>query len=131
MISNFVCHHCKKRYKKNPRLKIVQRYCGSKECQQARKNSWERNKLKTNSDYKQKRKASKSNWYLKRPGYEYQKNYRLSHPSYVSDNRSKQQMRNSNRNQVVHELNIVKTDALIEQLTGIQPGMATSSNRSP
>lgn len=112
MSKTFKCHHCHNWHKKNPRLKGVQKYCGSRECQQERKNSWEREKLKNDSTYKSKRQADKKMWYLKYPGDKYQSEYRKSHPDYCKDNRKKQVSRNEKRKITTTAQKIVKTDAL-------------------
>jgi len=51
MSKTFKCHHCQKRFPKNPRVKD-QKYCGLRACQGARKNKWEREKLKNDPHYK-------------------------------------------------------------------------------
>ena len=161
MSKTFICRQCKKRYHKNPRLKGIQKYCGSAACQQFRKTEWERNKLVEDPVYQSKRQADKKRWYLKYPGYKYQSAYRKFHPSYGEDNRKKQLLRNEKRQisaastkivktdtLIVESFigggfyalfpcknasgeKIVKTDALIVQLTGIQDNAAIFMNKSP
>jgi len=91
---------------KNPRIKSGQLYCGCKSCQQARKNAWERKKLKTDAGYYKKRKDQKATWHKNRPLYIYQRNYRETHPEYLKKNRFMQKIRNQNWN----VSKIVKTD---------------------
>ena len=110
--TTFICCHCGCSCKKNVRIKSHQRYCGSKACQQSRKNKWEREKLKRDSTYRQKRSSDKKAWYIKYPGHLYQSSYRVTHPDYVSDNREKQRFRASKATQKSKEEKIVKTDAL-------------------
>ena len=111
----FKCHHCHKWHKKNPRLKEVQKYCGSRECQQERKNTWERDRLKNDSTYKSKRQTDKKRWYLKYPGDKYQSEYRKSHSKYFEENQEKQVSRNENRKITTTAQKIVKTDALTSE----------------
>jgi len=111
MSKTFKCHHCEKRFPRNPRLKN-QKYCSSKECQGARKNKWERDKLKNDPLYKQRRRDQKKNWYLRYPGDQYQKDYRKNHGQYVKYNKEKQVVRNKNRQIYPTLSEIVKTDAL-------------------
>jgi hypothetical protein len=85
MAKYFYCCHCKRRTKKNPRLKSGQRYCGSRDCQQARKNRHERERLKNDPGYYLKRKAQKISWRDKQQG-AYQKSYRETHPEYTLGN---------------------------------------------
>jgi hypothetical protein len=113
--ATFICCHCGRRCRKNVRLKGHQRYCGSKACQQSRKNQWERDKLKCDKTYRLKRCTSKKTWYSKYPGDRYQSSYRASHPSYVSANREKQRLRSSQDTKMTVEEQIVKTDALISE----------------
>jgi len=108
----FRCVHCQGRYKKNPRLKGQQKYCGSKSCQQSRKNKWEREKQKHNKDYRDRRRESKKRWYSRYPGDQYQSVYRHSHPDYLETNRKKQQKRNKSRAIGSGFPKIVKTDTL-------------------
>jgi len=111
----FYCHHCGKRKRKNPRLKIKQLYCSSRECQQERKNRWEREKLKKDPLFAERRKKQKIKWNQKHPEDAYQRCYRESHPEYTKRNRELQKSRNTEAKlrQIRSELsNIVKTDSL-------------------
>jgi hypothetical protein len=118
----FYCHHCGKRNRKNPRIKSHQFYCGCRICQQARKNLWEREMLKSNPMYHQQRKSQKASWREHRPDHQYQRDYRKTHPCYAETNRKKQLLRNKNAQKIALEhtnRKIVKTDALIaESLIG-------------
>jgi len=113
--ATFICCHCRRRCQKSVRLKGHQRYCGSKSCQQARKNEWERDRLKRDSTYRLKRCVSKKAWYGKYPGDRYQSSYRSIHPDYVSVNRERQRLRTSKDAQMDMEEQIVKTDALFSE----------------
>lgn len=55
----FRCRHCKKLWLKRS---AEQRYCGSKACQQARKNAWRRRKLEVDPDYRANQRASTQAW---------------------------------------------------------------------
>lgn len=120
MSSTFTCIHCHKSCKKNSRLKLSQKYCNSKPCQQARKNQWEREKLKNDAVYKAKRQAAKRKWYLQYPGDQYQSAYRDKHPDCCAANREKQRKRNQKRVLVFGDQKIVKTDALRSESADIQ-----------
>jgi len=114
--ATFICCHCQRLCRKNVRLKGHQRYCGSKACQQARKNEWECDRLKRDSTYRLKRCSSKKAWYSKYPGDRYQSVYRTSHPDYVSVNREKQRLRAlKDAKASTLEAQIVKTDALFSE----------------
>lgn len=110
----FICCHCKRRAKKNARLKSGQRYCGLKGCQQARKNRHERERLKSDPEYYARRKAQKADWQKRQQGV-YQRNYRENHLDYLEQNRMLQRLRYQGiktRPVPVSEPKIVKTDGL-------------------
>ena len=109
MAQTFICKNCHNMKTMNPRLKGNQNYCGDKQCQQARKSSWQKNKMKTNSAYRNKQYQSMERWRKRKPLHRYQKNYRTTHPQYVDENRTKQTIRNQKRSSVAK---IVKMDAL-------------------
>ncbi len=114
MAKYFYCCHCKQRKKRNPRLKLGQRYCGSRSCQQARKNKHERERLKNDPGYYAKRKAQKASWRSKQRGV-YQKTYRANHPDYTLGNLILQKTRSQRAKTCPVpsvEPKIVKTDAL-------------------
>jgi hypothetical protein len=105
----FICRHCRKRTIKNPRIK-AQHYCGSPECQQSRKNSWEKKKLREDPNYREQRKLQKSNYRNRHKTDGYQSHYRSNHPHYRENNRKLQHKRNTGLRK------IVKTDAIISEL---------------
>ena len=113
----FYCCECGRRTRVNPRLKIRQKYCGDKRCQQSRKNSWERQQERKDPFYHQRRYDQKARWRKSRPSHEYQRSYRESHPDYVKVNREKQHLRNKNNQKPTGDClsNIVKTDTLISE----------------
>jgi hypothetical protein len=123
MCKTFTCFNCQGIFEKNPRLKDQdQQYCGSKNCQQARKNLWERTKRITDTAYSTKRLAANKRSYSKRKGDKYQAEYRKTHPRYCEDNLKKQLLRNQNRRKTEPPQKIVNTDALNEEGL-IQPGL--------
>ena len=105
----FKCRCCRKRKKKNPRIKD-QHYCGTKSCQQSRKNRWEKKKLQVDAQYRENRKAQKSNWRNCHKTNGYQTKYRQTHPLYTGRNKKSQLVRNAERKE------IVKTDVLISEM---------------
>lgn len=109
-MDTFTCCHCHIPHQKNPRHKD-QKYCGSRHCQQARKNAWERTKLLTDTEYSERRKARKKSWYNQRPGDRYQADYRGTHLDYQNSNKEKQRSRNQKRLGNASVPKIVKTDA--------------------
>jgi hypothetical protein len=115
MAHYFRCHHCHQFYRCNIRLKVKQKYCSSKACQQVRKNFWEREKVSTDEDYSNKRKSGKAAWRKRKPAYRYQKAYREMHPGYEKHNKFLQQKRKRAAKALVRDgilSKIVKTDTL-------------------
>lgn len=115
MSKYFYCKHCGKRKRKNPRLKNKQSYCGAKVCQRARRNQWERERLKNDPLYYAHRKKQKTKWRKECPADAYQRCYRKSHSEYDQKNRELQPSRNAEakKRQPEHPVsNIVKTDSL-------------------
>ena len=73
----------------------VQKYCSKKECQQARKNAWNRKKFATDPDYREYKQTSQARRKENNPNY--WKEYRASHPDYTLRNRKLQRIRNLKR----------------------------------
>jgi len=113
MISKITCLHCGKEVPRTPRLKN-QKYCCAKDCQQARMRTWKNRQYKKKSNYHKKSLASQKVWRSKYPAYQYQREYRETHPEYVKRNRDQQKERNKNR-QKDHSTMIVKTHSLLFQ----------------
>lgn len=70
---------------------LRQKYCAKKECQSARRNLWQREKLKQDADYRANQTDAQRRWREKHP--DYWKNYRAKHPGYVERNRAMQKQR--------------------------------------
>jgi len=85
------CKHCRNPLpsrKRNPgRL-----FCGRAECQRARKNQWQKKKLRDDPDYRENQKRANKQWRKKNPGY--WREYRRNNQEYTEKNRvySKQRM---------------------------------------
>lgn len=72
-----------------------QTYCSRKECQQARKNKWNRKKFATDPDYREYKQTSQERRKENNPNY--WKEYRTRHPDYTQRNRELQRIRNLKR----------------------------------
>ena len=114
MIQTFTCQHCGKILPSNPRLKNKQKYCSGKKCQRARMRKWKQRQYKKNLSYRKKCKERQKIWRKSYPSDQYQKEYRESHPRYVSCNRELQIERNKKRKKEPVSM-IVKTNALVLQ----------------
>lgn len=97
MISRFLCKHCGKIKERNTRIKQGQKFCGSHECQKARRRLWKKTKYSTNPTYRQKQLESQQRWRDNHPVDEYQRVYRSLHLRYTDRNRLLQRDRNKKR----------------------------------
>ncbi len=71
-------------------------YCSKPECQRARKALWQRNKKKSDPEYKKDQKLSQQKWLQENP--DYWKNYRRKNPEKTDRNRILQKVRNRSIN---------------------------------
>jgi len=118
------CRHCGKEVRSNKKLKhLIQRYCGDKACQTARKLSFERHKYKTNPSFRSHKLQSARDRKKKQAEQGnplacslYQRDYRASHPDYVLENRQKQRARNALKaGKTIQETKIVNPDTFMSQ----------------
>jgi len=72
------------------------RYCRKPACQKERKKLWHRQKLTSDSAYRESKADAQRKWNCANGGY-YWKEYRANHPDYVERNREKQRERNRKR----------------------------------
>jgi len=115
MLKTITCKSCNSKVESNPRIKVGQKYCGKPECQRARKRKWQREKMKSDEEYKKKQTEQIKCWREKHLWHNYMSQYRETHPDYVEINRKKQKGRNEKRKEREKSFeneNIVKMDAL-------------------
>jgi len=72
-----------------------QRYCSAKACQRARRRDWQRQRLRTDSDYRDNQARAQADWRARHP--DYWRQYRATHPAYQERNRIMQRERNARR----------------------------------
>ena len=76
-----------------PRRNVPQqRYCSEPGCQHTRRRRWQRQKLKTDADYRANQAAAQRRWRARHP--DYWRRYRQSRPEYAERNREQQRERN-------------------------------------
>jgi hypothetical protein len=81
-----------------PRRNVPQqRYCAKRACQRTRRRRWQRQKLKTDADYRANQAAAQQRWRERHRGY--WRRYRERHPEYTARNRAQQSERNPRRRQ--------------------------------
>ena len=88
------CPHCKRKFTPHPAVK-KQRYCGSADCQRARKKSWQKEKLASDLDYRENQAAAQRAW--RKRNRQYWREYRKSNPGYREQNRLRQRERSRQR----------------------------------
>lgn len=85
------CRHCRRLFTVCPR-NPDQKYCSASQCQKARKQKWQRKKIRKDPAYRLNQQDARKGWQDKNPGY--WKIYREEHPEYTRRNREKQRSRN-------------------------------------
>ena len=79
-----------------PRRNVPQQsYCSKRACQRTRRRRWQRQKLKTDADYRANQTAAQRRWRERRPTY--WRDYRQRHPDATARNREQQRERNRRR----------------------------------
>lgn len=101
------CPHCGKRFVPHPAV-ANQRYCGNADCQRARKRTWQKEKLKSDPDYRENQSAARQAWQERNRGY--WRGYRKRTKAYAEQNCIRQKERNRQRRM------IAKMDELIVEI---------------
>jgi len=79
-----------------PRRNVPQqRYCSERARQRTRRHRWQRQKLKTDADYRANQTAAQRRWRERHPAY--WRDYRQRHPDATARNREQQRERNRRR----------------------------------
>jgi hypothetical protein len=91
--------------------------CGKKECQRAKKASWQRYKLKIDPEYRANQKSSQKKWVKEHP--DYWKEYRRKNPEKAERNRILQTIRN--RRSRKKEGGLEKESSLIAKMDASKP----------
>ena len=95
MCKTFICLNCSKEKTVDPRSRGNQNYCGDAPCQRKRKSNWQRQRLKTDEDYRANQKVADEQWRKKRPSYWH--DYRKKNTASRNRNRTLQILRNHRR----------------------------------
>ncbi|WP_112172100.1 hypothetical protein [Paraburkholderia unamae] len=70
-----------------------QRYCSKRDCQRERKARWQKQKIKSDPDYRENQRHAQARWSESHP--DYWRTYRDTHQAYKQRNRELQRIRNS------------------------------------
>jgi hypothetical protein len=107
------CKNCRRLFEISPQ-KPDQKYCKREKCQRAWKNAWQKEKMRTDDDYRQNQNDAQERWCKKNP--DYYKTYREKNPAYTKKNRLAQAERNRKKrsvsNQIAIDDSIAKMDVL-------------------
>jgi len=108
-MKKITCINCSQEFVQSPRHKN-QNYCRKQACQRAKKADWQRNRLKTDPEYKATQKLSHRKWLEANP--DYWKGYRERNPEKVERNRLMQRLRNKRRRAKRSDTNRHGTDMI-------------------
>ena len=89
-----ICINCSRDFIQSPRHKN-QNYCKREKCQRSKKADWQREKMRTDPEYKANQKLSNRKWRESNPGY--WKRYRERNPEKAERNRMLQRLRNKKK----------------------------------
>ena len=88
------CAACRKTFKPDRRVPD-QHFCADPACQKERRRRAQKQKRRTDADYRENDRSAQRTWRTQNPGY--QKNYRETHPGYTEENRLAQRARDKRR----------------------------------
>ncbi len=103
------CPHCGKKFLPHPAV-TNQHYCGSADCQKARKRKWQKEKLNNDPDYRENQAAAQREWRTRNRGY--WKTYRTRNACYRERNRIRQRQRNRQR-RTIAKMDELETKTLL------------------
>jgi hypothetical protein len=95
------CLACADWFPPSPRIPN-QAYCTRPECQRERRRRWQREKRRSDEDYRSNQARCQERWRDSHP--DYWQRYRAEHPEYATQNREKQRTRNAGRQGTVAKM---------------------------
>ncbi len=99
-----ICPGCGQPFEPRPQVK-KQIYCSSPACQQKRRNTWQRKKLRTDSDYREQLRKAQQNWRNRNPNYS--REYRKAQAQPVKNDKDQQR----SKPDALQKSNFAKVDA--------------------
>jgi len=90
------CLACADTFLTSPRVP-AQNYCSRPNCQRERRKLWQRDKRRSDKDYRETQLQCQRRW--RESHASYWRQYRATHPDYVARNREQQRVRNAMRQQ--------------------------------
>jgi len=100
-MENRHCVACKQIFQPHPQSPH-QSYCSSPDCQRQRKGLWQKNRLKTDPDYRDNQKRAQQAWKKRHPDYDRQ--YRKANPEHAERNRTLQRERNRRKSSAIAKM---------------------------
>ena len=102
-----------------------QSFCGNPACQRARKRIWQKQKLASDTDYRDNQKSSQKAW--RAANSEYMREYRAHHHDYVVKNRIQQSERNKSRKKILEPAAILtpSSSSLIVKMDEIKSALSS------
>ncbi|ARK96186.1 hypothetical protein [Burkholderia pseudomallei] len=102
-------------------------YCSSSACQRARKRQWQREKLRTDSDYRDNQRDAQRAWLSRNP--DYWRQYRRDHSDYATSGRARQQGQPHAASASIAKMDACIAPSGVYRLTPVSPptGVSTDS----
>ncbi|MGF6965781.1 hypothetical protein OKW43_002809 [Paraburkholderia sp. WC7.3g] len=94
MNTNRRCIACGCAFQPYPQVP-AQRFCSAPACQRERRRRWQRQRLRTDADYRDNQARAQAKWRTRHP--DYWREYRAMHPTYRERNCAMQRKRNARR----------------------------------
>jgi len=88
------CAGCRRLFRPRPQSP-PQRFCSAAACQRERRRRWQRNRRRSDPDYRENQSRAQRRWHDGHP--DYWREYRQRHPDYVAENRARQRDRDRRR----------------------------------
>jgi hypothetical protein len=101
------CAYCGQPFEPRPQVPD-QAFCSWSDCQRARKRQWQREKRRSDPDYRSNQQAAQRTWAQRNQGY--WRSYRDAQPDYERRNREQQRLRDSNARNYEHVAGLAKMD---------------------
>lgn len=108
------CACCGKPFEPPPQVP-AQAYCSSPVCQRARKRLWQRNKLRSDPDYRVNQRAAQHAWTRRNPTY--WRHYRSTRPECAQRNRRRQQARDQKRKSHLAKMDVCNLPTGLYRIT--------------
>jgi len=110
------CLACGRSFQPRPQVP-QQSYCSGQDCQRQRKKLWERERRRSDPDYRKNQASASQAWSRKHP--DYWREYRRANPQYTERNRSTQQTRRTDKHPVPPVAKMDVSDAATALASGL------------